>query len=465
MGATFAAVPGAQARQPGQDPTPPAPGGYPPRTPSDESTADSSAADIVSIATPKDLAIAMGIPAAQVVSASLNGSAVNAVGIGKTPLGTFFPTQGTTYAILSTGLAKSADDPNTSGGLSKVLGGLNNSQGNDMTQLRLTLHVPSTAKCASFDFQYLSEEFPEFVGSGFNDTFTAEKGGSTQHIVGSSVVAPLNFAFDSKGKIISVNTVYGVTGSTGTTYDGATDLLRAQTPVTGGANTLFVFTVQDLGDSIYDSAVFMDHWTWSTATCSKGTKELSLSAASIAAQDGHVLESTETSGVGGSNNSSLSYFYVGDDTANRQYRGILSFKTAGLPDNAVITKVVLRLTRYSVAGSGNPFAIFQGMYIDMRKGFFGSAAGLQNGDFEAAASKTGLGTFNPTPVGALYTFQLPATAFPYINKLASNGGVTQLRLRFKLDDNNDSTMNDTLFYSGSALTENVPVLTILYHLP
>ncbi len=252
-------------------PTPtPTPGSQ--RVPVAASPSGVSPLGIVSPATAQNLAAAMGIQASDIVSASLNGSDANGVGIGNTPLGSFFPSQGTTFAILSTGLATSADDANTSGGLSALLGGLNNSQGQDLTQLALQLHVPAGMNCATVDFAYYSEEFPEFVGSQFNDAFTAEVGGTNLSIVNNQVVAPLNFAFDSQGHVISVNTVIGVAANTGTTYDGGTSLVRARTPVTANSNVTFVFSVQDLGDSIYDSAVFLDRFVWSNqSTCTSGT--------------------------------------------------------------------------------------------------------------------------------------------------------------------------------------------------
>ena len=43
----------------------------------------------------------------------------------------------------------------------------------------------------------------------------------------------------------------------GTTYDGATRVLRASTPITPGRHRLYL-SIFDQGDRIYDSAVFID---------------------------------------------------------------------------------------------------------------------------------------------------------------------------------------------------------------
>ena len=229
-------------------------------------------ATIITPTAAQDLAFAMGVDAADLISATLNGSDIAGVGIGTTPLGGF-PTQGSTFAILSTGLAASAELPNNEGNLGYVLQGLKNSDGRDLVQLALRVHVPASKNCLQVDFKFFSEEFPEFVGSQFNDTFTAELGGTNIIISGNSVSAPLNFAFDTQHQIISVNTVFGVTDNTGTTYDGATPLLRTQTPVTPTETVDVVFSAQDLGDSSWDSAVFLDRFVWTNESpCGTGTQ-------------------------------------------------------------------------------------------------------------------------------------------------------------------------------------------------
>jgi hypothetical protein len=183
---------------------------------------------------------------------------------------------------------------------------------------------------------------------------------------------------------------------------------------------------------------------------------------SAGAQDGWILESSETSNKGGTLNSTATTFRLGDDAAKKQYRAILSFKTANLPDNAVITKVTLKVKRQGVMGGGDPVNAFQGFMADVKKGTFGTSA-LQAADFQTAANKT-VGPVKPTPNGGWYTLNL-AGAKAFINKLASNGGLTQIRLRFKLDDNNNAVANYLSLFSGNAPLASRPQLIVEYYVP
>ncbi len=66
------------------------------------------------------------------------------------------------------------------------------------------------------------------------------------------------------------------TNATGTTYDGGTPLLRARTPVSPGAHSLFL-SIFDQGDHILDSAVFLDNLSLSTvppSICTPGAQPL-----------------------------------------------------------------------------------------------------------------------------------------------------------------------------------------------
>jgi hypothetical protein len=181
---------------------------------------------------------------------------------------------------------------------------------------------------------------------------------------------------------------------------------------------------------------------------------------SVAAQDGWLLESNENSNKGGKMNATQAVFQLGDDAADRQYRAILSFNTAALPDNAVITKVQLKIKKQGLAGS-NPFTILGGLKADIRKGKFGTSPGLQVTDFQTAPSKSAVGTFGKTPANGWYSADIASTGWPYIDLT----GTTQFRLSFTKDDNDDLGADFMKFYSGNAPVANRPILVITYTLP
>jgi hypothetical protein len=184
---------------------------------------------------------------------------------------------------------------------------------------------------------------------------------------------------------------------------------------------------------------------------------------SIASQDGWILETTETSNKGSTRDTTASTLFLGDDAQKKQYRSLLSFSTKGLPDNAVITKVTLKVKRQGVVGGGNPVNLFQGFKVDIKEGFFGSSTGLLGNDFQVKADMS-IGPFKPALVNSWYTLNL-TSAKDYINVLNTNGGVTQIRLSFKLDDNNNNKANYLSLYSGNAPTASRPQLIIEYYVP
>lgn len=194
------------------------------------------------------------------------------------------------------------------------------------------------------------------------------------------------------------------------------------------------------------------------------TVNKTLTYTSTASQDGWVLESNETSNKGFTSDSTATTFRLGDDSAQKQYRGILSFTTSGIPDTAVITAVSLKIKRQGVTGGSNPVVFFQGFMVDIKNGFIGPAASLIGSDFQAATSKT-LGPTSPALVSNWYTLSLTGGK-TFINKLTTNGGLTQIRLRFQIDDNDNSIANYVSFYSGNTTTAaDRPQLVITYYVP
>jgi hypothetical protein len=202
----------------------------------------------------------------------------NPVGISSKRLAGF-PLAGRTFAILATGNVLFADDANSSPSSGSNAGGPTIRGSRDVTIFRLNLRVPRGTNCLSIRFRFLSEEFPEFVGEEFNDGFIAELDETTWDTstttTGSPVIdAPRNFATDPAGNVISVNSTdpanVAAANARGTTYDAATRILRASTPITPGRHRLYLSTF-DQGDRQYDSAVFLDQLTLTQeASCQTG---------------------------------------------------------------------------------------------------------------------------------------------------------------------------------------------------
>ncbi len=180
---------------------------------------------------------------------------------------------------------------------------------------------------------------------------------------------------------------------------------------------------------------------------------------STAADDGFVLESTETSGVGGSFSASLpgtGGLRAGDDASNKQYKSIVSFDTSSLPDAAIVTAATLKIYGETVLGT-NPHRTHGSCYMDIKTGFFGTQA-LENSDFEAPATARQAATMSSlTTTGNWSTGSLSAAGCAAINKT----GYTQMRVYFSLDDNNDADDDYIGYYPGESATYP-PTLEVTY---
>jgi hypothetical protein len=180
---------------------------------------------------------------------------------------------------------------------------------------------------------------------------------------------------------------------------------------------------------------------------------------SVAAQDGRLWESSETSNAGGGGNAAdntTASLRVGDFSDDTQYRSIVSFDTSGLPDTATITTATLRIKRGTLSGT-SPFTTHGTCTVDMSSSFGGSTA-FAAGDFEAAAVAGVASMSSPATNGTFSTGTLNAAGRAAVSKT----GITQLRVSMTLDDNDDLGSDYVGFYSGEAASGNKPELVITY---
>jgi len=183
---------------------------------------------------------------------------------------------------------------------------------------------------------------------------------------------------------------------------------------------------------------------------------------SVAAQDGWLLESGETTNAGGSIDATAtttSALRLGDNNQDRQYKSVVSFDTSAIPDGATVLSATVRLLRGSLTGT-SPFSTHGTLWVDVATGAFSGSTTLQAGDFQSAATAVQAASLsNAASNGTWSTGSLNAAGLAALNKTGS----TQLRVYFNLDDNDD-TGNDYLgYYSGDNSTAaNRPQLVVTY---
>ncbi len=185
---------------------------------------------------------------------------------------------------------------------------------------------------------------------------------------------------------------------------------------------------------------------------------------SIGAHDGQVVEGHETYGVGGSLNSTAGSFQVGDTASKQQMIGVLSFDLSAIPTNATIQSATLRLYRTSGIGTPSSLGALTASLRIPQTPFFGPTTGLELSDFESFAHIPNVVTFAPLPLNNQY-IEVPLTAGgrAFMNK----GGITQFKIHFALDDNNNLLSDQITFASGDFGTGQParPRLLITYLAP
>jgi hypothetical protein len=238
-----------------------------------------------------ELALAMDIPARDLTTAELmcddtgflctDPAAVAVMGLAP---GTWFPTHGPEFTLLSTGRA--ADVPQTetrpnvqeqaasTAAAGDVLDGLTNTEGGDLVRLHLQLRPPPDAKCLRLDFAFYTVDLPtegepaNVCYTPVSDLFTAQVNDSVLAATGEVITAPNNIARNGDGDVVSVATMappatyLALTSAPGTSIPGAIPLLQLRQIVTPGEQLNLYLSIQDRGDRVANSAVALDNFAW-----------------------------------------------------------------------------------------------------------------------------------------------------------------------------------------------------------
>lgn len=133
----------------------------------------------------------------------------------------------------------------------------------DYADLRVETDVPTGVKGFSFDFAYLTVEYPKYYQTGFNDMFVGWL--ESESWTG-------NISFDEMGNPISLNASFLEfldDGKNTPEFDGTcmkghagTNWLTTSRPVTEGEHIQLVFAIFDLQDARLDSYVLLDNFHW-----------------------------------------------------------------------------------------------------------------------------------------------------------------------------------------------------------
>lgn len=171
--------------------------------------------------------------------------------------------------VLSTGLVSNATgSPSTFASTNlgnpgnTTLSSYSGSSTYDAASYKVTL-IP-TGSTLHVKYVFASEEYPEYVGSRFNDVMAIFVNGNNCALVpGTNSPVSINTVNQYTNSAYYVDNSTGASGYS-TSYDGLTKPLVCSVPVTPGVPTTVEIALADAGDGSYDSAVaLLDKGIWS----------------------------------------------------------------------------------------------------------------------------------------------------------------------------------------------------------
>jgi uncharacterized repeat protein (TIGR01451 family) len=195
-----------------------------------------------------------------------------------TSLGSLHPTHGDTFALFSSGYAGYVPCTTNEENPGDERGGWFGSKYSyprDYSELTMTLQVPLLMHYLYYDVQFLSAEWPEYVGTQYNDkltvTVTSPSKGTSQYlfdvnsgyfVLDANDITGTGFdIFAQSGNPGNVDIVDRTPRNPGADA-GASDLIPIGGefhPVSPGEQITVKIKITDIGDNLFDSAAFIDN--------------------------------------------------------------------------------------------------------------------------------------------------------------------------------------------------------------
>lgn len=115
-----------------------------------------------------------------------------------------------------------------------------------------------------FNFGFGSEEYPEFVGVGFNDIFAIYITDSLGNVSNAALVPSTSTPVSVNSVNATTNSSYYIDNATGVhiQFDGLTQNLQAFSVVNPGSSYHIKIAIADAGDGIYDSGVLLEAFSF-----------------------------------------------------------------------------------------------------------------------------------------------------------------------------------------------------------
>jgi hypothetical protein len=159
--------------------------------------------------------------------------------------------------VLSTGRVTDLPGQNSGNDLSTSLG----STPGDLAELNLSFFADSTAEKLFFNYVFGSDEFLEYGGSSFNDSFELLLNGTNLAKLNDGKTVTINNLVPNSGNRSTDNPDF-INNSTGLAssiikLDGFTKVLGFEGLLKKNDTNVVTFRIRDVGDTILDSAVLV----------------------------------------------------------------------------------------------------------------------------------------------------------------------------------------------------------------